>query len=238
MPKCKNDPKRTYKGTEPTPKGLGYCAHSEKVGKKMKGKDGNQWIITETKKGIKRWSKIKTSKHIKSNNTTKSYNTKSDNTNKSLKINKLLIKIPKYKLPDKELLKNYLTDINLNDFTEIIKFLKLKNNYTIDNIIKKLTSKTLHNKIIKKLINYKKIPLSILDYYLKRIDNVKKEDIINKLLEYLEIQYYKKSLFDFDISFIIIHNNYKTLNEEGPRDYVLDSLKPKKFFFFNYNILK
>tara|TARA_A100001015_G_scaffold276634_1_gene335045 strand:- start:107 stop:421 length:315 start_codon:yes stop_codon:yes gene_type:complete len=59
MPKCKNDPKRTYKGTEPSPKGLGYCAHSEKVGKKMKGKDGNQWIITETKKGIKRWSKIK-----------------------------------------------------------------------------------------------------------------------------------------------------------------------------------
>ena len=58
MPKCKNDPKRTYKGTEPSPKGLGHCAHTEKVGKKMKGKDGNQWIITKTKKGVKRWSKI------------------------------------------------------------------------------------------------------------------------------------------------------------------------------------
>lgn len=58
MPKCKNDPKRTYKGTEPSPKGLGHCAHTEKVGKKMKGKDGNQWIITQTKKGVKRWSKI------------------------------------------------------------------------------------------------------------------------------------------------------------------------------------
>ena len=31
MPKCKNDPKRTYKGTEPSPKGLGHCAHTEKV---------------------------------------------------------------------------------------------------------------------------------------------------------------------------------------------------------------
>lgn len=59
MPKCKNDHKRTYKGTEPSPKGLGHCAHSEKVGKKMKGKDGNQWIITQTKKSVKRWSKVK-----------------------------------------------------------------------------------------------------------------------------------------------------------------------------------
>lgn len=31
MPKCKNDNKRTYKGTEPSPKGLGYCAHAEKI---------------------------------------------------------------------------------------------------------------------------------------------------------------------------------------------------------------
>ena len=32
MPKCKNDPKKSYKGDEPSPKGLGYCAHAEKVG--------------------------------------------------------------------------------------------------------------------------------------------------------------------------------------------------------------
>ena len=31
MPKCKNDPKRNYKGNEPSPKGFGYCAHSEKL---------------------------------------------------------------------------------------------------------------------------------------------------------------------------------------------------------------
>lgn len=30
MPYCKNDPKKNYKGDEPSPKGLGYCAHSEK----------------------------------------------------------------------------------------------------------------------------------------------------------------------------------------------------------------
>ena len=37
MPKCKNADTGTYKGTEPSPKGLGYCARGEKVGKKEKG---------------------------------------------------------------------------------------------------------------------------------------------------------------------------------------------------------
>ena len=31
MPVCKNDKNANYKGVEPSPKGLGYCAHSEKV---------------------------------------------------------------------------------------------------------------------------------------------------------------------------------------------------------------
>ena len=39
MPHCLNNPKRIYKGTEPSPKGLGFCASGEKEGKKMKGKD-------------------------------------------------------------------------------------------------------------------------------------------------------------------------------------------------------
>ena len=30
MPSCKNDPTRKYKGTEPSPKGLGFCDHSMK----------------------------------------------------------------------------------------------------------------------------------------------------------------------------------------------------------------
>lgn len=62
MPKCKNDNTRSYKGTEPSPKGLGYCAHPEKIGKKRKGKDGNMWIIKSTSKGILRWVKYKDNK--------------------------------------------------------------------------------------------------------------------------------------------------------------------------------
>ena len=38
MPKCKNDKTKTYKGTEPSPKGLGYCGHAEKLGQKRKEK--------------------------------------------------------------------------------------------------------------------------------------------------------------------------------------------------------
>ena len=49
MPTCKNDPTRKYKGTEPSPKGLGFCAHSEKVGAVKKGKDGNKWEIKQVK---------------------------------------------------------------------------------------------------------------------------------------------------------------------------------------------
>jgi hypothetical protein len=58
MPKCKNDQSRSYKGTEPSPKGLGFCAHAEKEDKKMKGNDGNQWIIKKVKNGSKRWIKF------------------------------------------------------------------------------------------------------------------------------------------------------------------------------------
>lgn len=59
MPKCKNDPTRSYKGTEPSPKGLGYCAHNMKEGAKKKGKDGNMWIIKKVKNGSLRWMKFK-----------------------------------------------------------------------------------------------------------------------------------------------------------------------------------
>jgi len=38
MPICKNDKTKTYIGTEPSPKGLGWCAHGEKEGKVRKGK--------------------------------------------------------------------------------------------------------------------------------------------------------------------------------------------------------
>lgn len=58
MPKCLNDTTKTYKGDEPSPKGLGYAAGSETVGHKMRGKDGNMWIVQETKT-CKKWTKCK-----------------------------------------------------------------------------------------------------------------------------------------------------------------------------------
>ena len=49
MPHCKNNPKRTYTGKEPSPKGLGFCASGEKKGTEMKGKDGNMWVKSKGK---------------------------------------------------------------------------------------------------------------------------------------------------------------------------------------------
>ena len=57
MPICKNDPKKSYKGIEPSPKGLGFCAHAEKLGITKKGLDGNNWKIESTAQGVKRWVK-------------------------------------------------------------------------------------------------------------------------------------------------------------------------------------
>lgn len=58
MPKCKNDSKRSYTGKEPSPKGLGYCAHASKDGNKRKGKDGKNWVVKKIKNGSKRWVKV------------------------------------------------------------------------------------------------------------------------------------------------------------------------------------
>ena len=57
MPFCKNDPKRKYKGDEPSPKGLGWCAHGEKEGKVRKGLDGNKWVVKKVSSGSLRWVK-------------------------------------------------------------------------------------------------------------------------------------------------------------------------------------
>lgn len=55
MPPCKNDAARKYKGDEPSPKGLGYCAHAETAGKTRKGKDGRKWTVALDKNGTKSW---------------------------------------------------------------------------------------------------------------------------------------------------------------------------------------
>ena len=58
MPKCHNHSKATYKGTEPSPKGLGYCARAEHEGAEMQGRDGRSWIVQLTKTGSKRWKPL------------------------------------------------------------------------------------------------------------------------------------------------------------------------------------
>ena len=84
MPKCKNNPKKTYKGTEPSPKGKGWCAGGMEEGVTKKGTDGNKWIVASNKLGHKRWKKdTKTKSKTKSTlkSTTKS---KTTSTNKSV----------------------------------------------------------------------------------------------------------------------------------------------------------
>ena len=65
MPPCKNDPKSSYKGTEPSPKGLGYCAHAEKVGTKKKGRNRKMWIIKVVAGKTKRWMPYKDRVNVK-----------------------------------------------------------------------------------------------------------------------------------------------------------------------------
>jgi len=56
MPKCKNDPKRHYSGTEPSPKGKGFCAHACKIGSRKRGRDGKMWVVRKTKT-CRRWAR-------------------------------------------------------------------------------------------------------------------------------------------------------------------------------------
>ena len=58
MPTCKNDSQRRYTGKEPSPKGLGYCAHAMKLGSRKKGLDGNTWIVKKISRGQKKWQRL------------------------------------------------------------------------------------------------------------------------------------------------------------------------------------
>jgi hypothetical protein len=55
MPRCKNDRTKTYAGTEPSPRGVGYCASADPAGKTRKGLDGARWTVHEDKNGRKTW---------------------------------------------------------------------------------------------------------------------------------------------------------------------------------------
>ena len=64
MPKCINDSTKSYTGKEPSPKGLGRCASAEEVGTVMVGKDGANWIVSQTKT-CKKWVKTESIPKLK-----------------------------------------------------------------------------------------------------------------------------------------------------------------------------
>ena len=77
MPKCSNISTKSYTGNEPTPKGLGFSASTEEVGKIMVGLDGANWIVTQTKT-CKKWVKVKNEITSKKRSTKPKPKTKKD----------------------------------------------------------------------------------------------------------------------------------------------------------------
>lgn len=61
MLSCKNG-KGSYKGTEPSPKGNGYCARYEKIGTRKRGHDKKMWVVRSVKlatgKRFSRWFRV------------------------------------------------------------------------------------------------------------------------------------------------------------------------------------
>lgn len=58
---CKNCPpgvQKRYKGTEPSPNGMGFSASYDPVGKKRIGKDKSTWVVKSTAAGRKVWKKL------------------------------------------------------------------------------------------------------------------------------------------------------------------------------------
>lgn len=53
--RCKNDGGKSYRGDEPSPKGLGYCAHAERLGASREGLDGEAWVVAADRNGRLAW---------------------------------------------------------------------------------------------------------------------------------------------------------------------------------------
>jgi hypothetical protein len=58
MPACLNDATKKYKGDEPSPKGRGFCAHAQELGKKQVGLDGEMWQVRDRINGSLYWAKV------------------------------------------------------------------------------------------------------------------------------------------------------------------------------------
>jgi hypothetical protein len=110
MPSCKNDSKRKYKGSEPSPKGYGYCAHAEQVGAVKKGTDGNKWIVARVSNGSQRWMKKNGKSKSKSKIKSKSKSKSKGNSNS--KKHNMSINKHKSKRNNKTVKGNYITQYN------------------------------------------------------------------------------------------------------------------------------
>ena len=143
MPKCKNDDTKRYKGSEPSPKGLGYCAHAEKEGTKKTGQDGNLWFVKKIKNGSLRW--------IKMNKTSTSQNKKKKQQSKIIKkyrhLNKSQLKtLYKIKKELKKELKKI--DVKLFIINNKIRYGRFWSDYPWDVVMDKLDNFDQHKVLI------------------------------------------------------------------------------------------
>jgi hypothetical protein len=221
MPKCLNNPKKSYKGTEPSPKGLGYCAGKMKVGEKKKGTDGNVWIVKKVKNGSKRWmkkdNKIKKIKNYKYN---LKYNFKPSKKDKEIIQNSFSYGV------HQDILKLLNIPINKNKmdiFQEVVTMENISKK-EIENIIKKLKEKDFQNKIIKVIT--KKIPKSLIDDYQGRVGDVDKKVIEEAIRKFINEKYNRLSIFDFDISYIYNSKgkDWSALTDTSPRELIKENI--------------
>ena len=166
MPFCKNNPKRTYTGKEPSPKGLGYCASGEKEGKVMKGKDGNLWIKTNGK-----WIKKDNNENIENKLFKKLYNfwkplaqgnliiIYKDGTHKLIKSNMKTIKARIKNIKEKWI------EFDKDNNVKVIIW-SAQSFDIIQLFIKYLIKKTPKNKL-EELLNMKSLPSYLLENYKK-----------------------------------------------------------------------
>ena len=219
MPNCIKDASKSYKGNEPSPKGLGYCAHSEDIGTIKKGKDGNKWIIASTSSGIKRW--IKYSKEIKKKYIGyKTYFTHYDSDNRYLvyiKNNDVIV---------------YKKNNNYSNYTDYTNYTKYTN-YT--NLVKTYKAKKIF--ISKNPLIVQNIPILLLlsnntyvyiSYY---INKFKINDKIEKIYSYHlkrsnspnQIAFSKKNVyfFEFPTGYLPI-SEFPKFNKINDLDKIID----------------
>ena len=211
MPKCLNDPKKSYKGTEPSPKGLGYCAGKMKVGEKKKGTDGNVWIVKKVKNGSKRW--MKTDKKVKGKKIVNyKYNLKYN-----FKPSKKGVKNIYEMYSDDPLFLSKLVGIKFEDENKV-------SEKEFKNVVKKIKEQQTQRKIIKVL--NKKIPKSLIEDYQVRVGDVDKDIIEKAIRQFINNRYNEMSIFDFDIGYIYNSKgkDWSALTDTSPRELIKENI--------------